>query len=454
MNALGLLFGARRSGKAFALIMSGILFFAQEAGANFFKYAFEFKNGTRVLYLTETTQGYVPGVFVRPAGEDHAHPLESSHGAGEGRGGIWFMESNEIPGEFAVDRPSATLPELNVNFVPKSEITFIGIDHRVLAVDQNQRFAVLADFTRVLNDYPGATVQLTTAPETVREGEHSFRAFEIRFYVPKSDGKDLLVIRRGLIDQEFKIVEFPEIRLPLPGLARQTPKLNLGKTWGERGKILTMDHLGLDEGKVSTTRSQIYFEEIGKGGNGVQDFPLATWNQAAELPRTRHFVPQYAHESFYDFEDRVYGPDGVAKSQYRELLQNLETLKEASRNGVPSVVRLKGREEWMTALSYFSYHPTVHFLFEQPRSQLPSWPVLLYSPPQGEVGAAELDRYFHEIDQVRDFVKHQAVFLVVPDQAKGEFRVHVAEASTVGHFIEFMKPEFNLCSFLATKGSN
>ena len=451
MNALGLLFGVRRSGKAFALILSGVLFFAQEAGANFFKYAFEFKNGTRLLYLTETTQGYVPGIFIRPAGEDHAHSLESSHGSGEGRGGIWFLESNEVPGEFALEHPGATLPELNLNFTPKSELTFIGIDHRILAVDQNQRFALLADFTSVLNQNPGATFQFTTAPQTLFEGGRSYRAFEIRFYVPKADGKDFLVIRRGLIDQEFKIVEFPEIRMPLPGLSRQTARLNLGKTWGERGKILTIDHLGLHEGRMSMTRSQIYFDEFGKGGNGVTDFPLASWNQAAELPRTHHFVPQYAHESFYEFEDRVYGTDGLPKAQNRELLQNLETLKESAKNGVPSVVRLKGREEWITALSYFSYHPTLHFLFERPRSALSPLPVLLYSPPQGEVSSAELDRYFQEIDQVRGFVKNQGVYLVVPDQVRGEFRVHVAEASNVNHFIEFMKPDFNLCSVLATQ---
>jgi hypothetical protein len=451
MNALGLLFGVRRSGKAFALILSGVLFFAQEAGANFFQYAFEFKNGTRVLYLTETTQGYVPGIFIRTEGEDHAHPLESSQGGGEGRGGVWFLESNEVPDEFATERPGATLPELNLNFTPKSELTFIGIDHRILAVDQNQRFALLADFTAVLNQNPGASFQFTTAPQTLVEGGQSYRAFEIRFYVPKADGKDLLVIRRGLIDQDFKIVEFPEVRVPLPGLARQSPRLNLGKTWGERGKILTMDHLGLHEGKISPTRSQIYFDEIGKGGNGISDFPLASWSQAVELPKTQHFMPQHAHESFYEFEERVYAADGVPKARYSELLQNLESLKESAKNGVPSEAHLKGREEWMTALSYFSYHPTVHFLFEHPRSELRPLPVLLYSPPQGEVSEAQLDRYFHSIDEVRAFVKMQPVYLVVPDRVRGEFRVHVADASNLPHFIELLKPDFNLCSFLATK---
>ncbi|NDG85986.1 MAG: hypothetical protein EBX52_13235, partial [Proteobacteria bacterium] len=304
MNGSGWVFKVWRHGRAFAMIV-GLLAFSARAGATgFFKYAYEFKNGMRLLYLTETTEGYVPGVFLQGRGEEYAHPLESSTSAGEGRGEVWFLECPHVESRFLSVRAEANGAQIQINRTPRSELAFVGTGNRILAIHQDGRFATVADFSKILSSHPGATVQFVTAPGTVSEAGASYRAFEIRFYVPRIDGKDELIIRRGLVSLDFDVVEFPEVRIPLPGLHPQAPVLDFGLFRGSRGPILAFNQLGIHDGDLSMVRSQLYFSDLNQAAAALGDFPLRSRDLALPLPASRHFVEEYAHESFFEFEKR------------------------------------------------------------------------------------------------------------------------------------------------------
>ncbi|NDG84905.1 MAG: hypothetical protein EBX52_07700, partial [Proteobacteria bacterium] len=102
-------------------------------------------------------------------------------------------------------------------------------------------------------------------------------------------------------------------------------------------------------------------------------------------------------------------------------------------------------------VSWLSYQEAVHQLIDATRPAPQPLPVISYVPPVGLSEGPGLDRYFHDLDAIRDFVKIQPVYLIVPDREAGAWRLHFVDHSNVQHFFDFLRRDFNPCDLLLRK---
>ena len=93
----------------------------------------------------------------------------------------------------------------------------------------------------------------------------------------------------------------------------------------------------------------------------------------------------------------------------------------------------------------------MNLLLDRTSKSTESLPVIAYFPLSGEVGDADLDRYFADLDAIRNFIKIQPVYLIVPDQAQGEFRLHRVDHANASHLFDYLKADFKLCDLLSRK---
>ena len=419
------------------------ILFENSARADFFKYQYEFKNGTRILYLEKETDGYHPGLFVIKKDEELAVPLESEPKSAEGSGNLWLMESTNVPAS-----ESHEMIQL-LKATGKAKMAFFGIGTRLIAINEDMKFTDLLDFNKVLKDHPDLHIEVLTAPETASDGATSVRALEVRYTVPAKDGGYHISIERALVDQDFTLIPLPRTEVSVSDLISLPSIFSLGKTWGERGKILTLDHLGFNQEQLSQVRSQLYFSDLHSARNRIQDFPLATWNYVHDLEKSRHFRTNYAHESFFDYSLRVFGDQPSPKPIYQKLIHDLSNLILPETLGSLQSVQLRTHGDLLTALSFFSYHEASSEFHDLPKTGLRGLPLVEYSRFSGVPNDSELDRYFEEIDQIRKFANHQPIVLLVPGQEAGAFRIHIINKSNVGKLTEMMKADFSPCDSLS-----
>ncbi len=431
------------------LITLFVLGITSTSQATLLKYPTRYKNGIALSYMTQPEGNFLPGIYLISLTTKKPIPLDDGSQSDPGVGHVWFLETPDIENIRHTLTEKTSGRKVYLSRTPPTSMAFVGIEQKALAISQEGAYVTIFDFSPLYREHPDVHFDLVTAPETVSVGADTYRAIEFRAIFKKPDGGFHVEIGRGIINQDFAFVPLPPQEIDIHSIDDLPKEMTLGKTFGERGRILTIDHVGFDHDQKPTfVREQIYAEDFIKGGAYFQNFPLTRFSNTHQLPLTEHFQLSYAHESVGEFRNRVFGMSLDPKPHYQTTIDGVINFGLPEPKDPYHGVRLSNHGQMQTAVSFASYHRQLQQDHDLWKPYIYDWPVIEYKPLPANPTEAQVEHYYASIDAMKAYAVRQAFYMVVPDVTQGQFRLHHINADNARYLSQFFVR--NYCDELTT----